>query len=341
MGDYYTEDIPVDDDEEEILELLPISNTKHVSDTRIDLIDDDTSDDLVIEEDAFETAKKAKLHMHELERTLKNKSLYKSHDLNEESKLRNRLFRLKMLENELKSLKSEIDNDTKGKNNYLTDSIDKLSEDITQVKINDDNWINHWNDKFNRLEINQIEIKNSSTNATEKCIDESIVKFDSRLGVLESHFSKISSTSSTLSLQDTIEDLYRKTNIILDNGGTIGDVQLKITKLLDDCEEISKKMKHSPPISLTDEKILKLYQRIEQIPKFESIIPMIYQRLKSINSITMKGVNSITFLNELEDKFNKIEKQIDIWDSKLDSLETQLVNNEVKFNEFREAKNII
>lgn len=357
MGDYYTEDIPVDENEEEIMEIIP--PVKHLVDEKmIDVtlnggIDDDN---LVIEEDTFEMAKKAKLHINELEKTLRNKVLYKGDEMNAESKLRNRLFKLKMLESELKSLKFEIDNDIEGKNDYLTNSIDQLTNEISQVKINDDNWINYWNDKFKQLNDNT-QIKFDTTIITndddddkqqlnQQNINESITKFDSRLGELEIQFSNLSSISTDLSLHDIIDDLYRKTNIILDNGGTIDEVQLKITKLLDNCEEISNKlMKHQKqqqqPISLTDEKILKLYQRIEQMPKFERVIPMIYQRLKSINEIVLKGANSIIFLNNLENQFNKIEIQIENWDSKLTQLELQLEENEIKFNEFKAKKKYI
>lgn len=333
MADYYAEDVPAAESEEEVLEVIPRQSmdADNVLRDSSDADSDSDLDKLLIEEDVSESAARAKANAQELETRLRNRLIYKGHE-NSDARLRNRLFRLKMLEDEFKSLRAEIHADTEGKNDYLTSNVDRLVDEIAQVKIDDEDWMNYWNQKFAALDADvdsdpvvKTVTSPKKTPTSVKPLDVATIgQIDTRLGKLESQFAHISSTSSKLSIQDTIDDLYRKTNVLLDSGGSIDAVETRVRALLDNCEKLSQKSKHLPPPSLTEEKLIHLYKRTEQLPKSEIVIPMIYERLKSVNGIVMQGANKVAFLSNLEDQFERMDTQLDEWDQKLEALEAKL-----------------
>lgn len=327
-GDYYTEEIPADEDEDEVLEYIPPRKSELLKDEQLSRAKDASSlhsntNGVLIEEDASITIPRAREHLTELENTLKNRLLYKGRVREDpKDKLNERLLKFQLLQRELTSLKREIDLDIEGKNEELVKSVDGLIDQFADVKITDSKWITYWNDKFNEMSNQTNEtVAISRADKTTDAEAQLVTNFDSRVGELELNYAQLSASSSAISLKDIIDDLYRKVDLIIKDGDgeSINEIESKFSKMLDQYED-SVKNRRNETDNLSDYKLMKLYERVQEIPKFDKIIPMIYQRLKSINSIVLQTSNSNQFLNELNLKLDQIENQIDKWDSKLEEL---------------------
>lgn len=349
MGtDYYCENIPVTIDEEEIIELLPISKPSFESSIQNN---DLTNNNLIIETET-DILGKCKSDSIDFETKIKNNLLFK-HTLNTktyesssdlEMKKKNRFLRFMMLENELRALMIEIDNDKEDDEKPLRDKIDVLIGDVENFKIseNKDNFIHYWENKLNNVKSNGSDHREvSNKNIKKETANQAITTnreydLESRITNLERQMGSVPLTSSTPSLTDIIQDLYTRTNLILDGGDSVKNIETEILKQIENCEiyiKNSKRIKDkSEIVPLTDKKLCLLYEKVKKLPDFSDLLKTLIERFQYLNDLIINTSNTVSFMNGLESELNTIEAKLDSWDSKLSDLETQLDNDRSIFD---------
>lgn len=353
MSDYYTECIPVASDEEEVLKLSPEIKVQEL----LDVKDEDdlllsNVQHLIIEEDPVQSQLNTREQAVHLESVFKNQILYNSKKvttiLNDEDKRRKRLIKLKLLESEIKHLKFEIDSDKDAKDDILTKNVDQMMKEITSINddVNNGGWIRYWKDKLlnvkleNKIESSNVQqdqnefiIQNENSMADEKFV----LNMDQRLGKIENVLQAITSATNTLSFEDAINDLYRRTNLILEFGSNAEEVENKIVILINKYEDIIKKVSRKDLSEVDIEQLLdanlaNLKQKLQKKPQYGYLTPLVLTRLKNINGIVMKTAEAINFMNGLDSQLNAMELQMSSWSQKLDKLEQISNSRQEKFD---------
>lgn len=334
--DYYSEYIPADEEEEEILESLPeIKEVKIIENTGLTepdtygyIIEENNNNRLVSLNSDFETK-------------IQNKILYSTLKENDSS---NKALRFKLLENELRALMIDIDEDADDTNAHLKKRIDTLMNDISDFKKNQaqNTFLNYWDDKLNnfsdaKTDVSSTTVKNISVAPTAI----SIIDLESRIASLEKQFNITGPLSYEVSIPKLIEDLNVKTSLILDGGMSMDAIKSEISKLTANCKmyiQNSKKIKDkSEIVPLTDKKLALLYKKIKNLPEIDILISTILGRLESLNQVIIETSHNADFINGLNTEFNMIENKLDSWDTQLDELETQLLRDRKVFDEFKKS----
>lgn len=352
--DYYSEDVPALADEEQVLESFPDLSVNANSRTRVFSDIDENVDGLIIETDSLQRSKAKNA---DFESKIKDRLLYtlENHDNihrikdnlpSLELKKRNRILRFTMLENELRALMIEIEQDEQDSELPLKKKIDSLVRDIDAFKLNrgKQTFLDYWEGKLSvvnppditqdvNLSVNMEHNENDNDNANDSSTLFS--EYDSRISELEGKLGYISPYDNTPSLQDSINDLYTRTNLILDGGNGVKEVESEILALINNCETYIKDSKRikdkSEIIPLTDKKLCLLYNKVKKLPEFEGLLDRIIERFKSLNEIIISTSSTVNFMNGLGREMQNIESRLDHWDQKLDHLESQLEKDRETF----------
>lgn len=330
--DYYSEDIPACEDEPEILESLPINRINDETTT----YDDNSNPDIITDNTLVD---KIRLINSDFESKIKDKILFNSNtnisnnssQLSLESKKRNKLLKFTLLENELRSLMIEIENDNEILNSNLENKINNLVNDVDNFKLKNKNeFIDYWESKLNDLNF-KVTSENITLIDKEKSdIDlnsnSKFLNFESRISNLENKISIDSLDSSTPSIRSSIDDLYTRVNLLLDNNDNLRSIENEISKLIDNCEKYIKDSKRIRDkyeiIPLTDRKLNILYDKMKNLPDFNSLIDKIMIRFRSLNKLIIETSNTVNFMNGLKSELLNIDNKLDVWDTKLNQLES-------------------
>ncbi|KAG0681224.1 hypothetical protein C6P42_004308 [Pichia californica] len=351
--DYYSEDISACDSEPEILEFVP---TFSIPETIEDHENNENSDPcLIIENDNSE---KMKILNSDFESKIKNQLLFnfpnKQHGVGKkisiESKNNDRLLKFTLLENQLRALMIEIENDDESINLNLKNKVDSLVNDIENFKLRNENtFINYWNEKLNTVcdkknddnkNENESENENNITIATSASTspESQFLQFESRVSKLENRLGYDSSNDSKPTVQKVIDDLYLKVNLILDNNNNnnFKPIEDELLKMIENCETYIKDSKRirdkSEIIPFTDKKLNLLYEKIKNLPDFQSLLEKIMSRFRSLNSLILETSTTIQFMKGLQTELFNIENHLDDWDGKLVKLESDLADDKKRFD---------
>jgi hypothetical protein len=331
--DYYSENVPVSNDEQEVFESFPVRKSQNNPIKNEDL----HNPGIIIEED--NNSNKLKLTNDDFQSKLKNKIIFSNPLIDKDNKdlvRRNRLLKFKILENELRSLMNEITQDDESSEQPLREKIDILINDMNSFKLKNktDTFIDYWDDQLQKINVANEKHMLSSSPSSIREINPSSSNFlglESRVSTLENILGPSPSPSNDLSIQDTIDDLYTRINLIVDGGTNIKSIESEITKLIENCElfyQNSKKIKSASEIvPLTDKKICLLYEKVKQLPDFEKFSDKLIKRFKSLNNLIIDTSNTVQFMQGLENELTNIELRLDDWDIKLDKLELQIVKD--------------
>lgn len=331
--DYYSEYIPADTEESEVYEVEPKTHKKESLSIEEPNIEECAN---LIEED-----NRSKLHTLnlEFEQKIKDRLLYSR---NERKGTNNKALRFKLLENELRSLMYDIDQEAQENNTELKLQIDSFINEVEtfKTKQNNDTFLNYWTQKLDDLKIDLPAEKSNNLNLIETNLDISkLIEIEERLTLLEKRVGINNTHMDQTSLGDVVQDLMLKINLILDGGKSIDLIRSEIEQLTKNCHiylENSKKINNkSELLPLTDTKLSLLYKKIKNLPDIETTLNVITSRLKSLDEVTLQTAHNADFVNGLNTELVRIENKLDLWEHKLTDLELQFDIDRKAFNEFK------
>lgn len=355
--DYYSQDVPAAKDEPEVLESLPVVNDPGLGETTNK--EEQADPDFVIEEDTqvhlksihsdFESKVKAQL-LYNFTNNVANKGFRKTPDSqSSEVRKKNRLLKFTMLESELRALMVEMDNDSENTDLSLKKKIDQLVSDIECFKLGKKKtFLDYWDKKLTEQAPTKERDDIEDESEKEKMItleplstsnepDTMLLELESRISNLESILGFEPSQGNAPSIQDSIEDLYTRVNLVLDGGSSLKSIEDELNKLITNCEIYIKDSKRirdkSEIIPLTDKKLCHLYEKVKSVPDFPSFLEVLLERFKFLNQLIMRASASVNFLQGLEGEFSNIEHRLDSWDQNIDVLSAQLDCDRKKFDE--------
>ncbi|VEU22931.1 DEKNAAC104012 [Brettanomyces naardenensis] len=157
----------------------------------------------------------------------------------------------------------------------------------------------------------------------------SVIELESRLKDLESRVGDISKEDS-LTLQDEVTDLYRKIGLLLGSEGSLEEVKAQLSSLSENLEEYTKRSRRlgdgevEQIVPLTDQRINRVYKRLERMPEFERVVPLMLKRLQAINNLVTESSGAVSFLGNLQGEFDRMDMQIDEWNKKMDEVEGRM-----------------
>lgn len=155
-------------------------------------------------------------------------------------------------------------------------------------------------------------------------------KVDSRLNALEE---KVGFDGS---LQDMINDIYRRVNIALSEESS-EEVQARVDLMASNVEKLLKCTRRVDDeqlekiVPLTDRKINQVYERLQRMPEFESVLPLVIGRLKLINKLVTDTAANVSLVQGMEQTLTRIEQQVDGWLVKLDEMEASAKEDRERF----------
>lgn len=361
--DYYSENVPVFENEPEVLESLPTADNSiyfenKISEGQLDpglVIEENTQAKLKSLSSDFETKVKEQLLYNFTNNTAAKGFFKKVNNQSSDARNKNRILKFTMLENELRSLMVEIDTDTESMDLSLKKKVDGLIRDIDSFKLGKPNtFLSYWEEKLYETAakengvkdekvskaIDRKEEKNEVKHIFKSKTDDSdsiFLELESRISKLEDSLGYEPSQGITPSIQDTIEDLYTRVNLILDGGENLSSVEAEVLRLISNCETYIKDSKRirdkSEIVPLTDRKLCLLYDKVKTLPDFESLLGKIVDRFNSLNDLIVGTANSVNFLQGLEKELSTMENRLDAWDDRIDLFNSQLVEDKRQFDE--------
>ncbi|GAV28404.1 hypothetical protein PMKS-001875 [Pichia membranifaciens] len=367
--DYYSENVPVFENEPEVLESFPTADNgiyleNQTSEEQIDpglVIEENTQVKLKSLSSDFETKVKQQLLYNFTNNTAAKGFLKKVNNQSSDARNKNRMLKFTMLENELRSLMVEIETDAESMDVTLKKKVDGLIRDIDSFKLGKpDTFLGYWEEKLYETAakenvgikdekasnaIDRKEEKNEVKHNYKSKTDDSdsiFLELESRISKLEDSLGYESSQGITPSIQDTIEDLYTRVNLILDGGENLSSVETEVLRLISNCETYIKDSKRirdkSEIVPLTDRKLCLLYDKVKALPDFASLLGKIVDRFNSLNDLIVGTANSVNFLQGLEKELCTMENRLDEWDDRIDLFNSQLAQDKRQFD--KTAKNL-
>jgi hypothetical protein len=345
MPDYYSEVVLSEEAEQEVYESIP-SERKHeiVHDvSKPDALINDNNESGIIIEDANDVSKlrqlnndfETKMKLQLLQRNQKDLKDLFDNSGNKNSVHENRLQRFTILETELRSLMNEIELDKDDIDKPLKEKVDALVGEIDSFKSKSkqNTYLKYWEEKLASLSpqvcisptqnTSNTDISGakttfaSSSNVTFVQMDDRISKLEKKLGYVD--------PESTESMKEIIDGLYTRTNLILDGGKAITEIESEIKQLIKNCElytQNSKRIKDKFEIvPLTDKKLNILLAKIGKMSEYESTLEHIKTRLSSLNDILASSSHTIHFMSGLEEEFTTMETKLDEWERKLNAID--------------------
>ncbi|TID13592.1 hypothetical protein CANINC_004854 [Pichia inconspicua] len=334
--DYYSEYLPADAEESEVYEIEP----KTCNETTLSVEEINIKDyPNVIEEDNRD---KLRTLNSEFEEKIKHRLLYSR---NRKHSNDNKALRFKLLENELRSLMVDIQEEAQEDNSQLKQRVDSLIDEIEtfKTKQNKDTFTSYWTQKLDELKIDSSIVESiNDLNITElHTTNCKLTEIEARLALLEKQLGICGTELDQMNLSNILEDLRLKVNIILDGGKSIERIRSEIDQLNKNCQvylDNSKKITNKSEIlPLTDSKLSLLYNKIKQLPDLDKKLNTIAIRLKSLDEITLQTTHNAEFVSGLNKELNRIDNKLDLWEQKLSDLEVQLDTDRIAFTELKRA----
>ncbi|KAF6007219.1 hypothetical protein HII13_004530 [Brettanomyces bruxellensis] len=153
-----------------------------------------------------------------------------------------------------------------------------------------------------------------------------------------------SSDSDHLTIQDEIDDLYRRINLIFNSKKLTDDAQDRFKKASDSLQKYKQKKgsidgpKLDDFVPASDRRIHLIFKRLQRVETYETAIPLLIGRLRAMNSIVSETSGTINFMKNLDSELSKTEMEVIKWNTKLDDLERK---SEAKQQTWNKDKNLI
>lgn len=147
------------------------------------------------------------------------------------------------------------------------------------------------------------------------------VEMDARMSEIEKAIGipDLLGETSDLSLQAELNNLHRQVNLLA-NPEWLKDISKKVEK-----------MNLPDKVDIDEQKINLLYNRLTSLPRVDVSLPLALSRLKSLNSLHLQLDSSVGTLDDLEESFTSVNKEISDWKEALESTEQKLDKEKVDF----------
>lgn len=363
-SDFYSEDVPPPKDEEEILEFEPIESTDEVvsasktvgeENERGNTENNDNSDANNIQIDSTEVAtiESREAFEQELVRNLDQVDFSRNRGYNVDTVGSTRSQIISKIRSELLELELGSQNDEN------TEEDDKeilrtLKSRLKKISLGESRFVREWRKEIPKYdsgllfdqkeyEIPEGEEEENSSTASYSMISEGdllkkkeqvetrLLDIENRLKGMEELIggsidpSDINATEQ-LTVQDEIDDLYRRMNLILNSEQLTNDIQARFNKASENLEKYKEssrridnaKLEAFVPVS--DMRVSSIFNQLQRLEAHENVIPLITRRLQAINNIVSEASDTISFMKNLNGELAKTKMEVKKWNAKLDSM---------------------
>ncbi len=363
-SDFYSEDVPPPKDEEEILEFEPIESTDEVvsasktvgeENERGNTENNDNSDANNIQIDSTEVAtiESREAFEQELVRNLDQVDFSRNRGYNVDTVGSTRSQIISKIRSELLELELGSQNDEN------TEEDDKeilrtLKSRLKKISLGESRFVREWRKEIQKYdsgllfdqkeyEIPEGEEEENSSTASYSMISEGdllkkkeqvetrLLDIENRLKGMEELIggsidpSDINATEQ-LTVQDEIDDLYRRMNLILNSEQLTNDIQARFNKASENLEKYKEssrridnaKLEAFVPVS--DMRVSSIFNQLQRLEAHENVIPLITRRLQAINNIVSEASDTISFMKNLNGELAKTKMEVKKWNAKLDSM---------------------
>lgn len=233
--------------------------------------------------------------------------------------------RIDRLRKELIELQNDINEDDDEKSDL---EVEKQIKDLKELF--DGLNLKVKNQRLLKLNVEPEKIENEEVVETVVMHDPTkFLKIEDKLSEIEKIIGIDLSLDNKLSIEGSINDLYRKIKLISNDSGSIeristliDDINLKFEKSIairrsifnSNDEEFIKK----------DEKINEIYNKFNKLKNFENDLPLLINRLESLNDLHFQMNDVLEINKNFNYDFDIMEKNLKSWNESLNGLETQI-----------------
>ncbi|KAF6007480.1 hypothetical protein HII12_004642 [Brettanomyces bruxellensis] len=375
--DFYSEDVPPPVDEEEILEFEPSEEKEAVADTSkttgvgIEQLNTNKKDDrdmnnVQVDNTEVITIKSREDFEKELVRSLDQVDFSRNRGYNVEKVRSTRSQVISRIKSEL--LELELGNQLDENSEKDDQEIQVLKNRLKNISLGESSFVKEWIMQIH--EFNSAIIRNKrelgtpdtgkgkytesvvSTKDSSKeleYMEERFLNMEGRLKEMENLVGgsmeiSNSSDSDHLTIQDEIDDLYRRINLIFNSKKLTDDAQDRFKKASDSLQKYKQKKgsidgpKLDDFVPASDRRIHLIFKRLQRVETYETAIPLLIGRLRAMNSIVSETSGTINFMKNLDSELSKTEMEVIKWNTKLDDLERK---SEAKQQTWNKDKNLI
>lgn len=221
--------------------------------------------------------------------------------------------RIDLLKQELDELISEIDETNDEKAQSEKDQLIRLFEEA-QTKVKQRGKI-----VLSSLDAVQPEVNESHKNAA---VDSSsLVRLEDRISQLEGLIGK---TDDSSSLQQQINQLQRHLQLLSNDS--------MLQQIMGTVEQVNKRFEQSIALRRNvemeieiqeDVKIHELYELVIATKDIQHQLPLLIDRLESLNELHFKTATAVSTVDEMDDKLMTLSKDLDNWEHCLSQLESK------------------
>ncbi|CAK7900874.1 nuclear migration protein Jnm1p [[Candida] anglica] len=243
---------------------------------------------------------------------------------------------------------------SKGVEREKIDNLVGILENVKLQKEGVDN-NNHINDQYNKrikgvFEItskilnekqNNTNTQSSNKQSTDSHNNTTLLEIESKINQLENYLGvSFKEIESGLSIQEQINDLQRKVNLIYNPEYHLNHVKQELDQLNNKMESYYKNRRLSqlssnksmvPPLEneqiLTNEKIEQLYTKLPEFEKVANILPHLLVRLKSLNHVHNDLGGCVGSIGQLDHVLRDLKLDMMKWDTNLTQINEQLDAN--------------
>ncbi|QPG74405.1 hypothetical protein FOA43_001734 [Brettanomyces nanus] len=297
--DYYSEDIPPPEDESEILECEPIVTEKEKTNGLIKRIEDEGVSEKNIEaidDTEVVTIESRRAFENQLIRSIENIDFARNRGYHVESKKSTRAETLIRIRNEIRELEMS---DGEGDKESETE-LKELKKRVEKLSLGKNKIIETWKEALKGRSIDEREEEvNGEREIEPKESDlENIGELDLRLKELEEKVG-IGDYDDGLTLQDAVNDLYRRVNLTMRDGIGLEETRKEFGALSENLEEYLKRSRQleerekAEIVPLTDQKIIRVYERLRSMPELDKVVPLMVKRLQATNKLVLEASGSM------------------------------------------------
>lgn len=183
-----------------------------------------------------------------------------------------------------------------------------------------------------------------SSNITFDTTKAAILDLEKKIADLESTIG-VSELQSTKKLQNHIDDLGRKVEVLYDPEYDFAHIRNEIKKLLKEMEDFTTKKRmakltngdvpYVPPTAF-DVKVDTVYGIIPDLEKSIGIVPHMVERLRTLNMVHSDLAHSVTAVSELDKTMESMKMEMKSWIENLDRVSSAIDENSKGFEKVKE-----
>lgn len=346
--DYYSEDVPAPEGESEVLESEPIAPKKQNSEVA-KLVSGEAGEDSekppenadnnneLIENESWISDKSRSAFEHELVRKLDGVDFARNRGYEVSEVESGRAETIARIKSEI--LELELADERDGRNDVDGEEVKELKRRLKGLTIGESRLVTEWSQLVKTSNIKKDEEVQTKKEEGDDNGDgimtrrnghdlQQLAQLDSRISELEKTVGIANENAETgRNIQDEINDIYRRIKIV--SGIKSGDKKLekRLEELSNTLEEYLRRSrrigseKRREVVPLTDQQVSRVYDQLSQMPRLETVVPLMVKRLQSVNDVVTEAANVSSFVRNLQGEMDRMELELANWNGKLDKME--------------------